>query len=224
LKRQGKNLESSKNIKFINYAIKEFIDLLASKEPAPGGGSAAALVGSIGVALSSMVANLTIGKEKFKDKEELMREIVQKNEKLQKELLELIEKDAEAFNKVANALKLPKNNPEEKEKRKEILENALKEASLVPLEVMKKSLEALKILENTLGNSTPNAVSDIGVSALCLKSAIQSAWLNVKINLISIRDKNFVYEIQRQAESLLEDGIQLANRIYEEVESVLQIS
>jgi formiminotetrahydrofolate cyclodeaminase len=224
LKRQGKNLESSKNIKFINYAIKEFIDLLASKEPAPGGGSAAALVGSIGVALSSMVANLTIGKEKFKDKEELMREIVQKNEKLQKELLELIEKDAEAFNKVANALKLPKNNPEEKEKRKEILENALKEASLVPLEVMKKSLEALKILENTLGNSTPNAVSDIGVSALCLKSAIQSAWLNVKINLVSIRDKNFVYEIQRQAESLLEDGIQLANRIYEEVESVLQIS
>ncbi len=217
-------MESSKNIKFINYAIKEFIDLLASKEPAPGGGSAAALVGSIGVALSSMVANLTIGKEKFKDKEELMREIVQKNEKLQKELLELIEKDAEAFNKVANALKLPKNNPEEKEKRKEILENALKEASLVPLEVMKKSLEALKILENTLGNSTPNAVSDIGVSALCLKSAIQSAWLNVKINLVSIRDKNFVYEIQRQAESLLEDGIQLANRIYEEVESVLQIS
>jgi formiminotetrahydrofolate cyclodeaminase len=224
LKRQGKNLESSKNIKFINYAIKEFIDLLASKEPAPGGGSAAALVGSIGVALSSMVANLTIGKEKFKDKEELMREIVQKNEKLQKELLELIEKDAEAFNKVADALKLPKNNPEEKEKRKEILENALKEASLVPLEVMKKSLEALKILENTLGNSTPNAVSDIGVSALCLKSAIQSAWLNVKINLVSIRDKDFVYEIQRQAESLLEDGIQLANRIYEEVESVLQIS
>jgi formiminotetrahydrofolate cyclodeaminase len=224
LKRQGKNLESSKNIKFINYAIKEFIDLLASKEPAPGGGSAAALVGSIGVALSSMVANLTIGKEKFKDKEELMKEIVQKNEKLQKELLELIEKDAEAFNKVADALKLPKNNPEEKEKRKEILENALKEASLVPLEVMKKSLEALKILENTLGNSTPNAVSDIGVSALCLKSAIQSAWLNVKINLVSIRDKDFVYEIQRQAESLLEDGIQLANRIYEEVESVLQIS
>lgn len=89
---------------------------------------------------------------------------------------------------------------------------------------MKKSLEALKILENTLGNSTPNAVSDIGVSALCLKSAIQSAWLNVKINLVSIRDKDFVYEIQRQAESLLEDGIQLANRIYEEVESVLQIS
>jgi formiminotetrahydrofolate cyclodeaminase len=224
LKRQGKNLESSKNIKFINYAIKEFIDLLASKEPAPGGGSAAALVGSIGVALSSMVANLTIGKEKFKDKEELMKEIVRKNEKLQKELLELIEKDAEAFNKVADALKLPKNNPEEKEKRKEILENALKEASLVPLEVMKKSLEALKILENTLGNSTPNAVSDIGVSALCLKSAIQSAWLNVKINLVSIRDKDFVYEIQRQAESLLEEGIQLANRIYEEVESVLQIS
>jgi len=217
-------LESSKNIKFINYAIKEFIDLLASKEPAPGGGSAAALVGSIGVALSSMVANLTIGKEKFKDKEELMKEIVQKNEKLQKELLELIEKDAEAFNKVADALKLPKNNPEEKEKRKETLENALKEASLVPLEVMKKSLEALKILENTLGNSTPNAVSDIGVSALCLKSAIQSAWLNVKINLVSIRDKDFVYEIQKQAESLLEDGIQLANRIYEEVESVLQIS
>jgi len=217
-------LESYSKIKLINRAITEFIELLASQEPAPGGGAASSLVGAIGVALSSMVANLTVGKEKFKDKEELMNEIIEENKKIQKELLELIEKDAEAFSKVAKALKMPKGTEEEKNKRKEALETALKEAALVPLEIMRKSINALRLLEKSLGNSNPNAVSDIGVGAVCLKAALQGAWLNVKINLASIRDKDFVKNIQKEAESLLKDGILLSDKIYEEVESILQIT
>lgn len=217
-------MESSKRVKLLDYALEEFIELLASQEPAPGGGAASALVGAIGVALSSMVANLTIGKEKFKDKEDLMKEVMEENSKIQKELLQLIEKDAEAFNNVAKALKMPKNTEEEKKERKEKLEKALKEATEVPLEVMKLSIKALKILEKTLGNSNPNVVSDIGVGAICLKSALQGAWLNVKINLVSIRDKNFISNIQNEAISLLQEGLLLADKIYEEVESVLQIT
>lgn len=217
-------MESSDKIKLIDRAITEFVELLASQEPAPGGGAASSLVGAIGVALSSMVANLTIGKEKFKDKEELILELIKENNKIQKELLELIEKDAEAFFKVAKALKMPKNNEEEKNKRKEALENALKEATLVPLEIMRKSIKALRLLEKSLGNSNPNAVSDIGVGAVCLKAAIQGAWLNVKINLVSIRDKDFVKNIQKEALSLLQEGALLADKIYEEVESILQIT
>ncbi|MFN3699723.1 MAG: cyclodeaminase/cyclohydrolase family protein [Dictyoglomus sp.] len=217
-------MELSKKIKLMDYAIKEFVELLASQEPAPGGGSASALVGAIGVALSSMVANLTIGKEKFKDKEELMKRIIEENNRIQKDLLNLIEKDAEAFNSVTKALKMPKNTEKEKKERKESLEKALKEATQVPLEIIKKSIEALKLLEKSLGNSNPNVVSDLGVSAICLKSAIQSAWLNIKINLISIRDKDFIEKIQKETTSLLQEGILLADKIYEEVESILQIT
>lgn len=217
-------MELSKKIKLMDYAIKEFVELLASQEPAPGGGAASALVGAIGVALSSMVANLTIGKEKFKDKEELMKKIIEENNRIQKDLLNLIEKDAEAFNSVTKALKMPKNTEKEKKERKESLEKALKEATQVPLEIIKKSIEALKLLEKSLGNSNPNVVSDLGVSAICLKSAIQSAWLNIKINLISIRDKDFVEKIQKETTSLLHEGILLADKIYEEVESILQIT
>lgn len=217
-------MESSKKIKLLDYALEEFIELLASQEPAPGGGAASALVGAIGVALSSMVANLTIGKEKFKDKEDLMKKIIEENNMIQKELLILIEKDAEAFNNVAKALKMPKNTEEEKKERKEILEKALKEATEIPLKVMRLSIKALKLLEKALGNSNPNVVSDIGVGAICLKSALQGAWLNVKINLVSIRDKDFISNIQKESISLLEEGLSLADKIYEEVESILQIT
>jgi len=215
---------SDNNLKFIDHALKEFIELLASKEPAPGGGAASALVGAIGTALSSMVANLTIGKERFKDKEPLIKEIVKETQKLQEEFLVLIEKDAKAFDNVSKALKLPKNTTEEKIKRKELLENALKEATLVPLSIMEKSLKALETLERALGNSNPNVVSDIGVGAVCLRSALQGAWLNIKINLMSINDKEFVKETQQKAESLLNKGIQIADKLYQEVESMLHIT
>jgi formiminotetrahydrofolate cyclodeaminase len=157
----------------INRTIEEFIMLLASKEPAPGGGSASALLGAIGSALFSMVVNLTIGKEKFKEQEPLLQEILKESENLQKEFLSLIEEDTNAFNKVSRAYKMPKDTEEQKDVRNEALERALKDATLVQLSIMEKGLSALKLLEKSIGNTNPNAISDIGVSALCLKSALQ---------------------------------------------------
>ncbi|MGB9857405.1 MAG: cyclodeaminase/cyclohydrolase family protein [Dictyoglomaceae bacterium] len=205
----------------VNRTVEEFIMLLASKEPAPGGGSASALLGAIGSALSSMVANLTIGKEKFKEQEPLLEEILKESENLQKEFLSLIEEDTNAFNKVSRVYKMPKDTEEQKDVRNETLERALKDATLVPLSIMEKSLSALKLLEKSIGNTNPNAISDIGVSALCLKSALQGGWLNIIINLKSIKDEDFVRDITKKAEALLSEGIKIADYIYSQVERIL---
>lgn len=205
----------------VNHSVEQFIMLLASKEPAPGGGSASALLGAIGSALSSMVVNLTLGKEKFKAQEEILHEILKEAENLQKEFLSLIEEDTTAFNKVSRAYKMPKETEEQKEARREALERALKDASLVPLSIMEKALSVLRLLEKCLGNTNPNVVSDIGVSALCLKSAIQGSWLNVIINLKYIKDESFNKEIREKAENLLLEGIKIADYIYNQVEQSL---
>ncbi|MEN2984593.1 MAG: cyclodeaminase/cyclohydrolase family protein [Dictyoglomaceae bacterium] len=205
----------------INHSVEQFIMLLASKEPAPGGGSASALLGAIGSALSSMVINLTIGKEKFKDQEEFLLEILKESENLQKEFLNLIEEDTTAFNKVSRAYKMPKDTEEQKEARREALEKALKDATLVPLSIMEKGLSFLKLLEKCVGKTNPNVVSDIGVSALCMKSAIQGGWLNIIINLKYIKDEDFTREIKEKAKNLLLEGIKIADQIYNQVEQFL---
>ncbi|MCS7201995.1 MAG: cyclodeaminase/cyclohydrolase family protein [Dictyoglomus sp.] len=205
----------------INHSVEQFIMLLASKEPAPGGGSASALLGAIGSALSSMVINLTMGKEKFKDQEEFLLEILKESENLQKEFLNLIEEDTTAFNKVSRAYKMPKDTEEQKEARREALEKALKDATLVPLSIMEKGLSFLKLLEKCVGKTNPNVVSDIGVSALCMKSAIQGGWLNVIINLKYIKDEDFTREIKEKAKNLLLEGIKIADQIYNQVEQFL---
>jgi len=205
----------------INRTIEEFIMLLASKEPAPGGGSASALLGAIGSALFSMVVNLTIGKEKFKEQEPLLQEILKESENLQKEFLSLIEEDTNAFNKVSRAYKMPKDTEEQKDVRNEALERALKDATLVQLSIMEKGLSALKLLEKSIGNTNPNAISDIGVSALCLKSALQGDGLNIIINLKFIKDEDFVRDMTKKAEILLSEGIKTADYIYSQVEKIL---
>ncbi len=178
----------------VNHSIEQFIMLLASKEPAPGGGSASALLGAVGSALSSMVINLTIGKEKFKEQETILQEMLKEIESLQNEFLSLIEEDTTAFNKVSRAYRMPKETEEQKEARREALEKALKDASLIPLSIMEMGLSVLKLLEKCVGNTNPNVISDIGVSVLCLKSAIQGSWLNILINLKYIKDESFIKE------------------------------
>ncbi|WP_296971660.1 cyclodeaminase/cyclohydrolase family protein [Tepidanaerobacter sp. EBM-38] len=201
----------------INSSIKEFLDVLASKEPAPGGGAASALVGAVGTALMSMVANLTVGKQKYKESEPLMKELLEEAAKLQKDLAKLMEEDTEAFNKVTAAFKMPKNTEEEKAKRKEKVQEALKGAAKVPFKIMEKAVEALRLHEKSLDHANPSAISDTGVGALCLKTALCGAWLNVKINLGSIDDEDFVREYNEKAQKLLNEGVPLADKVYEAV-------
>jgi formiminotetrahydrofolate cyclodeaminase len=201
----------------VNSNIKQYLDILASEKPAPGGGAASALVGAVGTALLSMVANLTVGKQKFKESEHLMKELLEETSKLQKDLTTLMAEDAEAFNRVAEAFKMPKNTEEKKSKRKQKMQEALKYATKVPFTIMEKTVEALRLHEKSLGHTNPSAISDTGVGVLCLKAALEGAWLNVKINLNSITDREFVKSQDERAQKLLNEGTFIADKVYKVV-------
>lgn len=173
-------------------SLNSFLDELASSSPAPGGGSVAALAGAIGSALTSMVCNLTIGKKKYQDVEADMKGILRKSEEIRKTFTKLVEDDTEAFNKVMEAYSLPKDSEDQKALRSAAIQEATKEAALVPLEVMKHVVDAMTMTKIVAEKGNANSVSDAGVSALMLHAACESAALNVQINLSSIRDTEFV--------------------------------
>jgi methenyltetrahydrofolate cyclohydrolase len=200
---------------------KEFVSMLASDAPAPGGGSASALFGALGTALVSMVANLTTGKEKYAEYEERMQEVLTETNELMISFNNLIEKDTEVYNAVGAVMTMPKATDEEKAQRREAMQNALKEATVVPYAMMEEAAKTLQVLEKAMGYSNPNAVSDLGVAALGLKAALQGAWLNVKINLGSIKDESFVMEYQAKGEKLLTDNLKFADSLYKAVEEQL---
>ena len=172
--------------------LKSFLDELASSSPAPGGGSVAALAGALGAALTSMVCNLTIGKKKYADVEDEMKKILKQSEELRGRFTVLVEKDTEAFNKVMEAFSLPKDNESQKALRAAAIEAATKEATMVPLEVMKHCIDVMALAQNVAAHGNKNSVSDAGVSALMLHAACESAALNVRINLNGLSNSEFV--------------------------------
>lgn len=208
-------------MKLSELKTKEFVSTLASEAPAPGGGSASALLGALGTALVSMVANLTVGKEKYADFEVLMQEVLVETDTLINSFNELMEKDTEVYNAVGAVLTMPKSTEEEKSLRKESMQIALKEATIIPYQMMEEAAKTLVVLQKAVGHSNPNAASDLGVGALALKAAMQGAWLNVKINLGSIKDEAFVTEYAAKGQQLLENNLQLADRLYKTVEEQL---
>ena len=173
-------------------SLSGFLDELASSSPAPGGGSVAALAGALGAALTSMVCNLTIGKKKYAGVEEDMKKILKESEELRARFTLLIDQDADAFNKVMEALSLPKDDESQRALRDAAITAATKEATMVPLEVMKHCIDALALAQNIAANGNKNSVSDAGVSALMLHAACESAALNVRINLNGLSDPEFV--------------------------------
>lgn len=205
----------------IDKSCKEFVEVLASKEPVPGGGGAAALVGSIGMALGNMVGNLTVGKKKYKDVEPEVKEIMDKAYKLQEDLLGMVDGDAEVFKGVSKVYKMPKDTPEEKEKRAEAMESALKKACTVPLEIMKTARDAIKLQARLSEIGSAVAISDVGVGVLCLKAALLSGKLNVIINLNGIKDKDFVDKVSKEMKDVLDESLNLADETYEKVEKRL---
>lgn len=173
-------------------SLNGFLDELASSSPAPGGGSVAALAGALGAALTSMVCHLTIGKTKYVEVEQDMKKILKDAEDLRSRFTVLIDKDTDAFNKVMEAFSLPKDNENQKALRDAAVAAATKEATMVPLEVMKHCIDALALAQNVAANGNKNSVSDAGVSALMLHAACESAALNVRINLNGLADSEFV--------------------------------
>ncbi len=183
--------------------IDEFLDVLASSSPAPGGGSVAALSGALGAALTSMVANLTIGKKKYVDVEADMKKVLREAENLRAKFTSLVERDTQAFNKVMEAFGLPKETEDQKALRSAAIDETIREATLVPLEVMKHCIDALALARVVALKGNRNSISDAGVSALMLHAACEGAALNVKINLNTLSDTDFVGWKSEEVKSLL---------------------
>ncbi|MEU5156209.1 cyclodeaminase/cyclohydrolase family protein [Glycomyces sp. NPDC021274] len=168
--------------------IDDWLTDLASELPAPGGGAAAGMSAAMAAALVSMVCNLTIGKPKFAEHEAVMREALAEAERLRGEALQLAEDDAEAFSGVVAAYKLPKSSDAEKAARTAAIQAGLVEAAAVPLAVARVSAEVIKLSGRILEGSNPNVISDVAVAASAAKSALESAALNVDINVVAIKD------------------------------------
>ena len=198
--------------------LTSFLDELASSTPAPGGGSVAALSGALGAALTAMVCNLTIGRKKYADVEDDLKPVLASAEQLRGTFSQLIDRDTLAFNKVMEAFGLPKDSEPQKALRSVAILEATKEAALVPLEVMKHCIDALALAQQTASKGNINSISDAGVSALMLHAACEGAALNVKINLNSLDDSDFVGWKMDEVGSLLSTS----RMMMEEIQSIVE--
>lgn len=194
---------------YIKDTVESYLDKLASGEPEPGGGSAAALAGALGAALVSMVTNLTLGKEKYAGVENDMAEIKKVSERLRHRLGDLVSLDADAYAAVASAMKLPKTDEGEKKVRRDVLQAALKRAAEVPTDVVVAASEVARVCLPAAEKGNPNAVSDAGVAVVFADAAAQAAALNVKINLAWIEDEDFKRRVWSVVEAALSDTARL---------------
>ena len=187
---------------FTEQKVSEFLDALASKEPVPGGGSGAALAGGLGAALVSMVCNLTIGKKGYEQAWEPLTELRVRSEELRARMVELLEADTQAYGKVMETYRLPRDTAEAKAARKEAMQAALRHAAEVPLQIAEScgAVVDLALPAAELGNRW--AVSDAGVGALLAEAAMHAALLNVEINLASIDDQAFVAATRQRIEAM----------------------
>ena len=195
----------------------DFIDVLASKAAVPGGGGAAALAGAIGMALGSMVCNLTTGKKKYAQYEETIQEILGKAAKLEEELLSMIDKDAEGFYPLSKAYGLPTSTEEEKQYKAETMEKCLKVACEVPMNIVRLCFDSIKLHEELVDKGSKLAISDVGCGVQCLRAAILSAQLNVIINVNSMKDREYAENIEKECNQLVEDGVRICDEVYQKV-------
>ncbi len=189
-------------MKLADLSIKDFMSKTASGSPVPGGGSVAALSASLAASLAEMVANLTIGKKGFEAVEEQMKDIAQKATNYRNELMKDIDRDSDAYNDVLEAFRLPKGSEQDKNIRKQTIQDAFKNASLVPLGVAKNAFSIIELTEKVIKHGNKNAATDAAVAAMMARTAVLSALYNVKINLSSIKDVNFVKKIKKDMANL----------------------
>ena len=198
---------------YIEQSMRHFLDKLASKSPEPGGGSVAALTGSLGAALVSMVSNLTLGKEKYKDVQPQVEQLLRESEKLRQEMQDLIQKDTEVYGGLSEVYKMPKNTDAEKAARTTKMQEALKLACQVPFEIGLKSLDVAKLALRAAEIGNVGAVSDAGVAVLLAQACAQSAALNVKINVNSIKDEAYNTQTWTRMQEVLKQVAELEKTV-----------
>ena len=200
-----------------SMTIQEFLDVLSSKEPVPGGGGASALAGALGNALGQMVANLTIGKKKYALVEDEIKELAERMKGIQGQFTALADQDAKVFAPLAKCYSLPSGTEEEKAYKAEVMEARLLDASLVPMEIMEKAAEMLEIMDILADKGSRMAVSDVGVGVQFIRTALLGAVMNVYINTKSMKNREKAEEMNEKAERLIKEGTEAADRIYQKV-------
>lgn len=204
-------------MKLAELKVDAFTKLLASDAPAPGGGSAAALEGGIGAALTAMVCELTAGKKQYAEHRDFVLEAQRQAEHLRARFVDVMDRDTQAFLAVSNAFAMPKTTEEEKATRSAAIQRGLVGCIETPFEMMELASQTLELTASLLGRFNESAASDLGVAALSLRSGIQGAWLNVLINIGSLKDRDLAESYRRQGETILEKALPLADQIYSTV-------
>ncbi|MBQ9925586.1 MAG: cyclodeaminase/cyclohydrolase family protein [Clostridia bacterium] len=199
---------------FTNVQLNDFVSQLSTKAPVPGGGGASALVGAIGSALGCMVGSLTVGKKKYAAVEEDIKALMEKSLALQADLMALIDKDAEAFEPLSKAYGLPSGTDEEKAHKAEVMAVVLKDACVVPMEIMRCCCKAIELIEEYAAKGSVIAISDAGVGAALCASALQGASLNVFINTKSMADREAAEAFNQEANAMLDKYVPMANEIF----------
>ena len=202
---------------FSTVPCNEFVEVLGSKAPVPGCGGASPLVGAGGTALGNMVGALTVGKKKYADVEEEMKELMAKATTLQDELLHLIERDAEVFEPLSKAYGMPRETEEEKAEKARVMEIVLKDACSVPMEIMEKCCEAIDLIVEFAAKGSALAISDAGVGAAFCKAALEGASLNVYINTKSMKNREYAEELNKICDEMLAVYTVKADEIFQNV-------
>ena len=206
----------------LHLTCEEFLTQLSTKQPVPGGGGASALCGALGVALGSMVCNLTRGKKKYAAVEEDILRILKEGEELRLHLQSLVQADADAFEPLSQAYGLPKTTAEEAAKRQEVMEKCLKDACQVPLHIMEACTKAIALLEELAEKGSRIALSDVGVGAAFCRAALDGASLNVYINTKLMQDRETAAQWEEAADAMLKEWLPRADQVVEAVKGSIR--
>ncbi|MBI5534235.1 MAG: glutamate formimidoyltransferase [Deltaproteobacteria bacterium] len=207
--------------RLVDRTVTDFVDECSMDSPAPGGGSVAALSGGLGAALANMVANLTVGKKGYEGVWEEMKQVAAEAQALKDKFMAAIDRDTDAFNKVMDAFKLPKSTPEQKDARNAAIQEGTKQATLVPLEVLRMVPRGLAFALAVAERGNKNSASDAGVAALSLRTAAEGAWLNVRINLAGITDEAFKTEVRNEGLAILAKAREDADKVDQAVDKAI---
>ena len=207
------------SVSFVEKSCVEFVEELASNAPVPGGGGASALVGAIGIALGNMVGSLTLGKPRYADVEADVLELKRQADTLQTHLLELVERDAQVFEPLSRAYKMPNTTPQEQAEKTHIMQTCLRECCAVPLEIMQCCADAIDLHGQFAQKGSAFAISDIGCGVICCKAALQAASLNVFVNTKLMTDRSYAEATNKRAQELLDSCINKADVIFDDVRS-----
>ena len=204
-------------MKLAEMTVTQFADVLASEAPAPGGGSTAALEGALGAALTAMVCRLTEGRKKYEEHQAFVLEVKEKATALQAQFIDVMDRDTEAFMVISNAYGMPKATDEEKAARSAAIQKGLEGCTATPFEMMQLAAETIELTESLLGRFNTASASDLGGGALSLRTAVQGAWLNVLINIGSLKNKELAEDYRAKGQALVDHVVAAADRVYAQV-------